>query len=192
MARSKPEIKVIDGVIYKQCPACKEFKHTGKDYSFHAHGFMKLQSYCIECKKIRNKEYYTDNREEHMQQTKNNNLKNLYQISRATFDELSKNGCESCGEKEGQLCVDHDHKTSKVRGVLCTKCNFALGLLLNDENLILKLAAYIRERSKENFSIEQIEDSYAPAVKTEMERIVSKARGISIMKAREILRKGGI
>jgi len=140
------EIRVVDGVVYKQCSSCQEFKHLGKEYSYHAQGFMSTQSLCKECRRIRGRQYYANNWEKDNVRKRNWVLKNTYQLSREEYDEMSKNGCESCGEKEARLCVDHDHKTNKVRGVLCTRCNTALGSLKDNEDLILKLAAYIRER----------------------------------------------
>lgn len=58
--------------------------------------------------------------------------------------------CQSCGGQSVDLRglhVDHDHSTGRVRGVLCDRCNKALGLLDDDSDKIVALAAYIKERS---------------------------------------------
>jgi hypothetical protein len=39
--------------------------------------------------------------------------------------------------------VDHDHKTGKVRGILCHKCNIALGLIGDDPARARALANYL-------------------------------------------------
>lgn len=45
------------------------------------------------------------------------------------------------------LAVDHDHETNKVRGLLCTKCNTALGLLDDSTIKAQSLISYL-ERFK--------------------------------------------
>jgi len=41
------------------------------------------------------------------------------------------------------LCVDHDHSTGKVRGLLCNSCNSALGKARDNTELLLNLCKYL-------------------------------------------------
>jgi hypothetical protein len=54
-------------------------------------------------------------------------------------------GCEICGRSnpDGLLCVDHDHATNQYRGLLCHRCNRAIGALEDDHELLLRAAAYL-------------------------------------------------
>ncbi len=74
-----------------------------------------------------------------------------YGISQGEASVLcSVDACQACGgqsvDRRG-LHVDHDHETGKVRGVLCDRCNKALGLLDDSCDKITKLASYIKDRS---------------------------------------------
>jgi hypothetical protein len=42
-----------------------------------------------------------------------------------------------------KLAVDHNHKTGKVRKLLCHNCNRGLGLLMDSPELLRKAANYI-------------------------------------------------
>jgi hypothetical protein len=61
--------------------------------------------------------------------------------------------CAVCGNPptpEGRnkfLCVDHCHETGLVRGLLCTGCNAAAGMLREDPHIVRSLARYI-ERAR--------------------------------------------
>ncbi len=59
--------------------------------------------------------------------------------------------CASCGDppplnhsRHSNLAVDHDHQTNVVRGLLCVRCNTALGLLKEDDTRIEKLRNYLK------------------------------------------------
>ena len=50
--------------------------------------------------------------------------------------------CEACGSLEN-LHIDHCHTTGVVRGILCSKCNIALGLLKDKGKNIQGLLEYL-------------------------------------------------
>lgn len=59
-------------------------------------------------------------------------LLHKHDITIAQHQEIVKHGCMICGAGGRpvpgvRLCIDHDHKTGRVRGCLCTRCNLALG-----------------------------------------------------------------
>jgi hypothetical protein len=59
--------------------------------------------------------------------------------------------CEACGKSPDArgLVFDHCHAKGHFRGWLCQRCNTALGMVDDDVQTLLKLAAYL-ERNKEN------------------------------------------
>lgn len=61
---------------------------------------------------------------------------------------LQNNCCLGCDINTSKLsrplCVDHDHNTGKIRGLLCDSCNKALGLLKDDPNILSNLIIYLK------------------------------------------------
>jgi len=59
--------------------------------------------------------------------------------------------CAICDRppKKIQLAVDHDHKTKKVRGLLCFRCNYGLPWFSSDDRILVKAASYIWRAKKD-------------------------------------------
>jgi hypothetical protein len=71
-------------------------------------------------------------------------LKKRYGISASEWQKMcdKQNAkCASCGRVK-KLEVDHNHKTGKIRELLCRECNLSYGKLNEDVNIIQGLLRY--------------------------------------------------
>lgn len=80
-------------------------------------------------------------------------LRKKYGIGQEEYEKLlaeQGGGCAICGgtapgRKDREVfAVDHDHKTKKVRGLLCVQCNTAVGNLRDSPELLLRALEYLR------------------------------------------------
>jgi ribosomal protein L34 len=72
-----------------------------------------------------------------------------YDLTEPQYDALVAKGCGICGGSSngrGRYAFDHDHATGKFRGLLCSKCNTALGLLNDDATLLGRAKQYLDVR----------------------------------------------
>lgn len=58
--------------------------------------------------------------------------------------------CAICGGLGGKtgLCVDHDHETGKVRGLLCRFCNTGIGNLKDSSDITRRATKYLKQHGK--------------------------------------------
>lgn len=61
-------------------------------------------------------------------------------ICRNPERKLSKGGLEM-----QPLCVDHNHTTGKIRGLLCSGCNLAIGNMKENIDYLLSAVTYLRK-----------------------------------------------
>ncbi len=80
-------------------------------------------------------------------------LKKTYGLSPAEYVDLvlqQGNLCKICGKPETikdrvDLSIDHCHSTGKVRGLLCQRCNFGLGMFKDNVEYLSNAIDYLIE-----------------------------------------------
>lgn len=95
-----------------------------------------------------------ENPEAFRRSSRNSILKRKYGLDILEYERLLKKQdfvCAICKREEPRkgsaLSVDHCHKTGKVRGLLCTKCNTAIGLLNESPGLFKAALGYLKKHS---------------------------------------------
>jgi len=125
-----------------QCTSCKEVKPL---IAFSS----PLERTCRECKR-------------------NTHFMRTYGISQQDYNAMydKQDGlCKICRTRAA-VYVDHNHKSGKVRGLLCPQCNTALGWLFDNYEIIKRASDYVLkdgmdmpepERPKVNFKVVEVD-----------------------------------
>ena len=105
----------------------------------------KIRTYQLNNKeKIKN--YYVNNKDKMLENSKRCRYKNEYGITMSDYNNLfeKQSGCCAiCHKFYEALCVDHNHMTGKVRGLLCRKCNVGIGVLNDDIKILTDAVKYL-------------------------------------------------
>ena len=125
----------------KICTTCNNIK-LKFDYHKCKRNKDGLENRCKSCCKIRSRK----------------NEIEKYGIDKAIYENMLRNQngeCKICkssnpGNGKNNMLIDHCHITQKVRGLLCIKCNFAIGLMMDDPKLLIKAAEYLDESTTTN------------------------------------------
>lgn len=142
----------------KTCTTCKEIKPL--EEFFNSKTYKDGKGYrCKSCDTLARNKYRAKNLPSERLSKKRAQLKFKYNLSYDDYQQMIENqnnlcaicklGAVSSSYNNQVLVVDHDHTTDKVRGLLCHKCNQALGLFMdsteNLENAILYLKRYTND-----------------------------------------------
>lgn len=160
----------------KICSKCKQEKSVG-EFSRDKHSKDDLRRICKKCDiqknkqyraenkekiKEKNKQYYAKNAEklnenkkqyraENPEKIKDGKLRYKYGITLEKYNVMSQeqgNACLIC-KQEKKLVVDHCHDTGIVRGLLCSECNTAIGLLKETTEYFVNAIEYLQKFSNQ-------------------------------------------
>lgn len=161
-----------DRTTHGTCPRCKETKPVS-EFGKQSQNSDGLAAYCKPCDRERKLEsnarvkardpeawrerrrgYVRAYRERHpdrvAESERKRNLRLKFGITVEEYNALLEKQGGVCGICEDPptvkaLAVDHHHDTGVIRGLLCSNCNTALGLMKDDLDRLERAVNYLRE-----------------------------------------------
>jgi hypothetical protein len=85
------------------------------------------------------------------------NMKSIFNLTIEDYNILFENQSGCCAicnrhqtEFKKRLAIDHCHNTNIIRGLLCSSCNTALGLLKDNVNALQNAIEYLNTKGRNN------------------------------------------
>lgn len=147
--KSKPHVPLVVPTDHpfaagRTCNECGEFK-SAENFSIsrdgRSFGGIAMNSKCKPCKEIQKSKAF---------------MKRRYGITYDQYVEMleeQNHRCAICGSSDhknkrtGKLLqtffIDHDHSSGKVRGLLCSPCNHALGQFRDNKAVLFRAIEYL-------------------------------------------------
>jgi hypothetical protein len=139
----------------KKCNICKEQVELSS--------FTKKKKFyrecCNPCRAVKLKDQY-NNDEVYRERTRfinwKSKIKRKYKMTPEDYyimlDE-QKGVCAICKSSNpktknnsDKFCIDHNHITNEIRGLLCSECNSALGQFRDDPNILMSAYEYLNDK----------------------------------------------
>ncbi len=139
--RAKPHRACID------CERSHPVQHMSRSH----------RNLCKPCARSRIRKWSAENPERYQEQVRRSHLRLKYGMTLEEYDEMLSSQGGVCAICQGQAQdsrgfkphVDHCHRTGRVRGILCGRCNKALGQFKDDPKLIRSALAYLLRNQTE-------------------------------------------
>jgi len=131
------------------CSRCKRTKRLSR-FQKNSHSKDGRYSFCLVCSRKAQKERYKLRDRFYVSLKK-------YGLNKESFMGLYQEGCcNICKKKllpstniyDKQATVDHDHKTGRVRGILCHNCNRGLGMFKDNITYLQEATNYLKKEHK--------------------------------------------
>jgi hypothetical protein len=142
--------------LTKTCKECGEAKPLD-DFHRHPLGQHQRQNRCKPCHNRKSAEAYharsPTSKAEYIARVKARKY-GMTLEEMQTLVEAHGDLCDICGQPDTthrkrtwtrNLTMDHCHSTGRFRGMLCSNCNIAIGLLKDDPALARKVAEYLEK-----------------------------------------------
>lgn len=156
--------------LHPHCKTCR--RNYGTPYARKRRSNPILKARELETSKrwrMKNPEKYKEstkrsNSKKTKEDQKSSFIKSVYGITLDEYNtmlEMQNGVCAICSNKEvaksrytgtRRLSIDHDHKTGKIRGLLCSKCNFGISAFHDDIEKMFSAIIYLQTNNKNNIN----------------------------------------
>ena len=132
-------------IIGRRLSAEHKLKNSTKDYT------IEEKIRCPTCKEIKSSRLFwkdKNNKNGYQVHCVSCSLKKNYGVDAGALLECQGGKCAICDRVlNKKFYVDHNHGSGVVRGILCLKCNTAIGFLNDDPNLLRVAISYLEQSS---------------------------------------------